>query len=688
MTQIPDYFALGGGLDLETPPIETPRGRTIGCLNYEPRKKGYRRIDGFERYDGRPQPSLASYWVINFDAGTAAISEADIVTGGTSSATGEALFAAVVSSGSYAGNDAVGYVVLTNVTGTFQNDEALKVSAVSKSTSNGLATEKGALTDTLHNTWLQDAMETARNDIQVVAGSGDIRGVWRYNLVSYAFRDNAGGTAVDMWKSTTAGWTQVALGNRVSFTAGTTAFLEAETLTGGTSTATATINRVVVQSGDWSTNDAAGYLVIGTVTNSPYQAETGTSASGSATLSGAETANTLAVGGRFEFRNSNFYGHSGGLRMYGVDGVSLGFEFDGAVFVPIITGMTTDTPNHLAIHKNHLFYSFSGGSVQHGGTGTPYVWSVITGASEIGIGEEVTGFLEDVASTLIIYGLNSVKILYGNNSTDWSMDGLAGESGAVEWSIQNVIRPMVMEADQIIDLRATKDFGNFNFGHLSKLIDPLLRLKRENGATVTASVKSRVKKQYRVFWSDGTGLVMDFSGKNPAVGKLKYGKTVKCCSSVKDTDDEEWILFGSTDGYVYRLDAGTNFDGSSVESYLRLPFNHSGSPFRNKKYHKTILECNASPDTIIKVTAVFSSGDPDNAPASEQSLDIFGGGGFYDEMLWDEFFWDAQIEGTGRADIPGRGNNVSLTLFSDLTYEEPHTMTGITLYYSNLGQAK
>ncbi len=686
MTREPHFFAFGGGLDLETPSIEKPQGRTITSLNYDPTKKGYRRIDGFEAYDGRPQPHKATSWVLDFDAGSTLMSKGDILTGGTSGATGEALGDAIIVSGSYGAANAAGHLVLINIVGTFQDDEALEIASGVAATSDGVPRETWSTTDVDHKTWLQAAIEAARSRIQIVPGSGVLRGVWRYNQSSYAFRDNAGGTACDMWKATDAGWAQVDLGNRIGFTGGTTAFKEGETLTGGTSGAAAIINRVIVQDGDWSSSNATGYLVIGTVTNGQFQAETGTSATGSATLSGVEIANVLQPGGKFEFRNYNFYGHSGGLRMYGVDGVSKGFEFDGSVFVPVITGMTQDTPIHLAINKNHLFYGFPGGSAQHSGPGEPYLWEPLFGASEIGLGEEITGFLEGPA--LFIFGLNSVRPLYGNDVDDWSLGERMGEVGATEWSLQTVIRPMMVEADKIMDVRATDTYENFAFGHLSGLFDELLRSKREGGASITCSMKVRGKKQYRVYWSDGSGLVLDFSGKGQAAGPLNYGRTVECCCSVKDSDDEEWLLFGSDDGYVYRLDVGASFNGGTVEAYIRLAFNHLGSPARNKKFHKAILECDTTPDTLIRASAEFSYGDPNNIASDEQAIEIHGGGGFWDEMVWEEFYWDSQVEGTGNARLKGTGNNISLALYCDQIYEKPHTMTGVTIHYSRLGLKK
>lgn len=124
------FYPLAGGLDLVSPAIRTDPGRVIASNNYEPHPRGYMRIDGFERFDGQTKPSETTYYVLNFDAGEAAINEGGIVTGNTSAATGEALIDAVIVSGSYGGSDAVGYLVLTQISGTFQDDEDLNVSAV------------------------------------------------------------------------------------------------------------------------------------------------------------------------------------------------------------------------------------------------------------------------------------------------------------------------------------------------------------------------------------------------------------------------------------------------------------------------------------------------------------------------------------------------------------------------------
>lgn len=58
-------IVLDGGLDLVTPKLLVEPGRLVDCLNYECADQvGYKKIDGFERYDGGPTPSVAAFWSI------------------------------------------------------------------------------------------------------------------------------------------------------------------------------------------------------------------------------------------------------------------------------------------------------------------------------------------------------------------------------------------------------------------------------------------------------------------------------------------------------------------------------------------------------------------------------------------------------------------------------------------------
>jgi hypothetical protein len=118
------YFPLGGGLDIATPTLSMPPGRALALVNFEPWfNGGYRRIDGFERYDGRPSPHEQTF--IGFDVSSVEdVVVGNTITGGTSAATGVVI-------GVYEDDGTFGSDVLavTKVTGTFVNGESIGVAA-------------------------------------------------------------------------------------------------------------------------------------------------------------------------------------------------------------------------------------------------------------------------------------------------------------------------------------------------------------------------------------------------------------------------------------------------------------------------------------------------------------------------------------------------------------------------------
>lgn len=949
------YYGLQGGLDLVTPAIQVPPGRAIAAVNYEPNPRGYQRIDGFERLDGHPKPSEASYWVLGFDASDTEVQEGDTVTGGTSSATGVALIDGVVESGSYVGGDAAGYLVLTAVSGTFQDDEDLEVSAAKVAEADGVAIERGALTDENDSTWYQDAIETARDNISAVPGSGPVRGVHVYKGDVYAFRDNAGGTAGVMHKATASGWSAQSLGSEIPFRAGTAEFAEGETLTGGSSSATATIERVVAESGGWSsawsevatrfpvsgvtsavaitalnetdiaffdaanddlrtyrltsgvwaqvgndlniasagnpaiarltnsriafidgsndslsayefdgsdwaivgsglsvstvsgpalaalnetdvafidaTNDelrcyrfdgaawslvgsglaistvgtpalaalnatdvafidstnqelrtyrfsgsawsqvgnslsvasggpelavlndsdvvlidttntelrvyrfdgtdwapvgdampiatmgvaaitalsstdiafidntnktlrayryddtanAEGRLILSSVTGTFTDGEAITSALGAAIASGANAAITLPDGGRYDIQNYNFFGASDLERMYGVNGEGYGFEWDGSIFVPIHTGMVDDRPTRVAIHRNHLFFAYRGGSVQHSSIGNPYEWQVLTGAGELGIGEETTDLVAAVSGILTILGRNKTAVLFGDDAANWELRTLADDAGGVAWTAQMIGAPIYLDNRGLRSLETTDKFGDFQVGTITQLVEPIFRTKRQDGVTAVGSLRVRAKDQYRLFWSDGTGLTVYFGSRGPEILPFDLGFTVTCTASGKDSTGDEVLLAGDDSGMVYELDAGTNLDGEAVEAFLRLPFNHVGSPAQRKRWQKAVMEMDGGPTTMLGLVAEFGYADSEQPPGQEQTFSVKGSGGLWDELRFDEFYWSSPVEGQAESPIDGLGRNISITVVSDATYEEPHLLHGLILYFTYRG---
>lgn len=692
MSQQTPYFPLGGGLDLITPAIALKAGVAIGALNYEPYPNGYRRFEGFERFDGRSSPTDATFWMLAFETGAAAFAQGDTVTGASSGATGVVLAAGVVTSGDYGTGDAAGYVGLGGVTGTFVDGENLQVSGVTRAASDGTAEMSESPDDGTATLWQSQATANQRALILAIPGSGPVRGAWEFDGDIYGFRDNVGATAGAMWRASTAGWVEQALGFTVDFTSGGTFQPQVgETLTQGANSAV--ITNVVIQTGDWTTGDCVGYFTIAGMAAGAFAA--GAVAIGAnpdvCTLSGPAAAITLPAGGRYEFVNHNFYGASELKRMYGVNGVGRAFEWDGAVFTPIRTGMTVDTPTRLACHKKHLFLAFPGGSLQISETGKPLEWEVIEGAAELGMGDEITDLIPANAGVLTILAANSIGNLYGSSRDDFMLEIISDEAGALPWTADKVGTPIYMDKRGVRTIESTQAFGNFNLGTLTAKVKPLLQDYARSQVEPIAAVRVRNKDQYRLFFDNGVGLTV-YLGKGlgkPEILPFNLGKVVRCICSIESATGEA-IYFGSDDGYLYQMDRGYSFDGEPIPYSLRLPFNHQGAPQILKRYYKVVLECEAIPQATISVSADFDYGNPFEqgiaaVAAPTQAFTVSGGGGIWDVDSWNEFYWSSTTAGLAEAYLDGVGRNMSLLIAGETMDEPPHLLQGLTLFFTPRG---
>lgn len=669
-----EFFPLGGGLDLVTPQIAMQAGKVFDAQNYEPEiSGGYSRIDGFERYDGRTSPTSAKYWLMTVTV-TGTFAVGNTITGGTSGATARVL--AVLT----------GTLILGRVSGTFVINENLLVSAVSQGKATSTAQVYGSTDPSDDADYALLAANDYRADITVVPGSGPIRGVAIYNDSVYAFRDNVGGTAGNMYKATTGGWVQVIFPYEFTFSTGAVAPVVGQTIKGATSGATGVVKAVLLRTGAWSGTGVGSIvyeMTAGTFSSGELIKDSGLVTTYCTTTSvGAQI--TRAPGGTVEYVNANFTGSALTLKMYGVDGVNKAFEFDGTSYVPIRTGMATDTPTHVIFHKYSLFLSFSA-SVQFSAIGNPYGWTVVLGSGEIATGDVCTGFMPQggnaAGSTLGIFTKTRTYMLYGSSSADYKLVASVFELGYAANTLQPVSNNTYgLTPRGIQGLITTLTYGDFDYESISFPIAPLMVAKR---GLETCSTSLRQKDQYRLYFNDGTGIVMGLTGdKVNGIMPLNYGKVVRCITTQTLSTGREVTFFGSDDGYVYQDSVGTSFDGAPIEAWIRMAFNHSKSPQIRKRYRRGVLDVKPYGFSKIDISYDLGYGNPDVSPPLSFSNKAIYVGGYWDQFTWESFTWDAKIYNTVSVSLTGIEKNISFLFYSNRAQDRKHTAQGITLMYT------
>lgn len=669
-----DFIPCQGGWDLDTPTLSLPNGFVRDTQNFEVSQVkggGYRRCDGYERVDGRSAPSAASFTIVQVDAMVYAEGPA-----------ANKVIANVFGPG---GGNAVwfgpNYFVLTNVTGTFgvghqlQDIFANYIGVVVDQTVVPTAEEIAKFTNL--------AADYYRALIQPVPGSGNTRGVAVLPISGvdtlFAWRDNVGGTACDIYKATTSGWAAVPFFKEVSFTAGNGTIAEAETLTQGG--VTATIKRVVHETGSFLGGTAAGRLIITTPSGGNFAAGAATTPSATLTLSGAQSTISINPGGQYKFRTHNFTGQTTGKRLYGCNSVDDPFEFDGEIYVPLNFG-TSNAPRDLVIHREHLVCMVRN-SIIGAGPGAPYKFNAAAGGFEIVLGDTVTNFLPQPGDTqnaaLAITTESNVHTLYGTSTLNWNLVGQNSGVMGIFGTGARVNQSYWLDDNGVTNLRASQEFGNFNAATITNNVSSYIRERTSSvlGATVNAE-----KSQYRLYFTDMTALYCTIVN-NRLFGLMpqRFAHTFTCLWD--GTSEQNKLYAGGSDGMVYQLDVGTSFDGEAIDAHLVFNWNAARSPRVLKRYRKAAIETQGgvyaaiqfgynlsyakgtTPQDVGRVYEMASSGIP-----------------FWDSFTWDNFYWDGNGISPTELEMRGTGENLQMVLRSGTDYIPSYTVNSLLVHYS------
>ncbi len=486
----------------------------------------------------------------------------------------------------------------------------------------------------------------------------------------------------------------------LAFDAGTVEIKEDDVITGVTSGKTATVKSVLLSSGSWAGDDAVGYLSIsgntGTWTDgekiqvggnnrADVNGASQPSSRGLAKANGTQYAQTLSPGGKYEFVTYNFKGNSAALSMYGVSTVDNGFSYDGTVFIKIQTGMETDTPQHVIAHKKHLFFSFPGASVQHSSIAKPLQWSPITGAAEITLGDEVSGFSIEVKEVMSIFTRNDTYMLYGSSSADWNLTRFHTGTGAIPYTMQKMDQTFFLDDRGITSIFTVQYYGDFQSSVASGKIDPYIQKKKDNAVL---SLRVRGKNQYRLFFDDKTGLAMTYMNReNVGIMPFTLSHQLSCCASGEDSNGFEVLYGGFDDGYVRRIDSGTSFDGLTVDSFIRTSYHNYGSPQVKKRFREIGLELNADTSTTLSVYPTFDYGgtfSPRSSPsATEYSVSVTSDAWNEDDLF--NYSTGVTVVASERVKINGVGTNMGMIIKNSSIYDKPITLQGVVVDYSTRG---
>ena len=384
----------------------------------------------------------------------------------------------------------------------------------------------------------------------------------------------------------------------------------------------------------------------------------------------------LTADGRYRLIN---YAFSGAQKMYGVSGAHKAFQWDGATWTDITTGMAADSPDHVIAHKKHLFLSF-GNSVQNSSLGDPLSWTPLTGASEILLDDDITGFSAMPNGALGIYTKNGITLLSGSVLADFIATNTV-EYGNNAGALADTIQPMgatirFCDSRGITDMAASQASSDFYDSIISHDMDKTIegRWTRATCATVV-----REKNQYRLFFNDGSGLIATFNNTQVGITQIQFPFPVQCVVNTEDATGNELIYFGSNDGYIYAMESGRSFAGAAIDAYAEIAFTDAGQSNLLKRWRRARFDVGRSGNAGLYVVPRYFM---DGIGTDSQMTPVYTGSG---ETLGGAILNQVVLGGApiseGDVDLEGISKWLSLRFLSSTTDVSPWEIDGVEIEF-------
>jgi len=711
------YIELKGGIDSQTPQIAVDGGSARYISNmYESVNGGYTTIKGHEMLDNWLLPSNSTWTKVTLTLLTGDSADSPLEFMPTAPLTGSALFMSRPGLGfggglligdvlaSYFGPSGEITVIIMNLINTIENGLVVEVPAVGAvpNTYTLVSQEISGPPTATYDAYTVAANDAAtivhrRDDTRAPIGLGDVTGVHQIAEYTVAFRnddaDNAGFANMSMVSDTG------------SFIKDWDAALPVTILKVDTSAygVNPVANIGATLDGLWKLQDVVDHadpdtfwfiIVPISDTAAPTDFVIGDTliGAGIGDMGDVLTDPVLfqpKAGGRMSAIDFNFYAGANTNRLYMADGVNPAMYFDpvSLALVPICTDYatlgTTDTAvGYIAAFQSRLVLSTLGGGFITSVGGDPLVIDGTLGSIEIGVGDFVTGFKNASANELLIFTKDATWTLSGNSPADWQLRQVSASSGAKPFCVVDMGQVLAADDVGIVDVSRSDKLGGFSSSTVTNNIKNLYRLidKPDTCSTVVKGLE-----QMRFFFGTtavyGTRVAYQSANGNDAI---RYGFSlvelpvpVLCVNTGIREDGTEHTIFGSNDGFVYKMDSGPSFNGADITSNLRLSYNHFGSPQQKKRFEYANLETASIGANTVTLDQRLNYGDKTFEPRTFTIESESGEASGYSGIDVNLTHNSLRLRGTGR--------NIRLEFTRASSTEEQLSFTGYTLRYTPRG---
>jgi len=253
--------------------------------------------------------------------------------------------------------------------------------------------------------------------------------------------------------------------------------------------------------------------------------------------------------------------------------------------------------SHVVVFKEHIILANNDLLIwSEAGSATGY--NTGAGAGFARIGDDITA-LQVFRDQLIIFCEKSIYRMSGASFAEFSIQPITTSVGCLNGdTVQEVGGDIVfLSQDSIRSLAATDKIGDFNLASASKPIQDDFSAFIQNHQYFSSTVIPS-KTQYRIF---GYSASITEANAQGFIGTQVMGqggvefhwaktKGIQARVAADSVDSgKETAVFGHTDGYIYKLESGNDFDGDNIEATFATPYFPLTDPRTRKTIYKAVL---------------------------------------------------------------------------------------------------
>ena len=341
--------------------------------------------------------------------------------------------------------------------------------------------------------------------------------------------------------------------------------------------------------------------------------------------------------------------------------------------------------------KNHIFFA-KASTITFTAPYTDNDFSAANGSGAIDVGGTITA-LAVFREQLIIFTETSIHQLTGNTIADFTLQPITTDIGCIDSdTVQEIAGDiMFLGPDGLRLLSGTDRIGDFGLASVSKTIQNTMTSFVSANTSFTSCV-IREKSQYRILGfntnitkENAQGILATQFAPQGGEG-MAWAETRGIKANVADSNynqNVEQVFFANDDGYVYQMESGNSFDGSSIPTTIATPHLPMDDPRIRKTFYKLFLYTDPQGSVQFTVSLKLdfdSQGSIQPAPISIQNTQ--GVVGFFGTGTFGTTKFGTKLLKLFQTQVIGSGFTVSFQ-FESNDSNPPYSIDALTIEYGS-----